>query len=787
VKINNRADNLKIITNEQIIHEAIAKSKEEIPKYLVKALNSGKIDEQLYQDARKNTDRNLNLWLFDENIDRISPQAKAGIINYINNGKWEEIVNAFRQDLMFGTGGIRGMMAFDRKSIVQLKEEGIDAPILKGPNTMNNLVVLLKSIGVAKFGKDPKRNFNKIVIGYDSRIRGADLAAVVAQLFLARGYTVFFFDAPCSYPEVTFAIPQHEFKADIGILISASHNDYRYNGYKLSCGNGSQFDPEERNEMYDSYIMPATFSEVELCQFKDASEDKLVFLGGNRKLTKNEFESNGKKSIFDYKTYADPSFRLINIHEQHRGHVRKFLNYKNEKNEIPVSKNPLKIGYCAFHGAGALTVPALFEGVGFSYVWKITRNHLNEPDGLFPSFCYEPGKEQQPDPGDPRAAQVAVDAFKAEFPGKFEEMDILIGTDPDADRCGVVVKVPQEQRFLYDNLDWTLLPADEMWALILWYRLHWEAEQNNGIIPEVEKKFVALSITTSDCITKLAKKYGIGVVKTWVGFASLSAAIREIWEGHYAQYLGLKNGRNSPNEEKTNFIICECSSMDDHRSINIGAMEQSNGFSILGGPPPDSRSLGINGHVRDKDGTFAAFLIAEIAAWAKEHKTTIYDLIDEKIYLESEIGLFVTGYEPDPMDGEYPGIEGDRIKKAILRRALGYFQMARAGDLVIAGLPVRSACIYRTGKYDALYPPTYDFQFPDEGIRFFFDDKQLNHATIRPSGTGNSLRFHTQLHSDLLGEGNERKADLIKKKKELRSLSDAILDNFRELLKAPRC
>ena len=138
-------------------------------------------------------------------------------------------------------------------------------------------------------------------------------------------------------------------------------------------------------------------------------------------------------------------------------------------------------------------------------------------------------------------------------------------------------------------------------------------------------------------------------------------------------------------------------------------------------------------------------------------------------------------YEPDPLDGEYPGIEGDRLKKTILRRAIGYFQLALSGDLEIAGLQVKSACIYRTGKYDINYPPTYDFQFPDEGVRFFFDEEKLQHVTIRPSGTGNALRFHIQLHNNSATESN-----LIEKKAELRSKGMAIMNGIRELLKAPR-
>jgi phosphomannomutase len=215
------------------------------------------------------------------------------------------------------------------------------------------------------------------------------------------------------------------------------------------------------------------------------------------------------------------------------------------------------------------------------------------------------------------------------------------------------------------------------------------------------------------------------------------------------------------------------------RSINVAAMEQSNGFSILGGPPPDGRSLGVGGHVRDKDGAMAALLIAEIAAWAKQQGTTVFELIDRYINLDPEIGLFVNHYEPDPIDGEYPGIEGDRKKKDILRRAMGYFQMAQAGDLEIAGHRVTSAVIYRTGKYDQIYPPTNDYQFPDEGLRFYLGSP-LDHVTVRPSGTGNSLRFHIQLRCAVT------EADLIEKKRKAVADAQAIADDLRKLLRAPR-
>ncbi|MFH1741821.1 MAG: hypothetical protein ABIH23_22685 [bacterium] len=740
-----------------------------ITDYLRDALRLSKIDRQSYNEAIEHTLPNLKSWLKNPHIDSISPLLKKGICDAVRNEKWEDIVNSFHRSTRFGTGGIRAMMAFDRDSIVHLKEQGIGAPVLKGPNTINDLVLLLTSAGVAKFGKSQSESFTKVVIGYDSRVRGYDFASIIAQLFLAYEYTVYIFDEACPYPEVTFAIPHESIKADLGILISASHNDYRYNGFKLSCSNGSQFDPQARDEMYDHFIAKSETKDILLCPYKDAPPNRLFFLGGAEPL-----------GGFDYIGREDC---LIDLHKGHRKHVESFLLTHDLKERQKAAPNPLRIGYCAFHGAGRKAVPRLLHEVGFAEenVRAITVDGLNDLNGLFPSFCSAPGHEQQPDPGDPRAARVAVNAFKKQYPGEFDDLDILIGTDPDADRCGVVVKVPKNQQHLYENEDYVLLPADDMWALVVWYRLQKEIE-THGSIQDSEKKFIVLSHTTSDSMVKVARKYGLGVIKTWVGFACLAAATRDVWNGEIGDCIHLVEGRDDHHIDLCHEFICECQGMDadGRRSINVAAMEQSNGFSILGGPPPDHRSLGEGGHVRDKDGTFAALLIAELAAWAKERGTSLFELLDREIYLDPNVGLFVNFYEPDPLDGEYPGIEGDRIKKAILRRTLGYYQLALAGDLKIGGRPVRSACIYRTGRYDVIYPPTHDYCFPDEGVRFFFDDEKLSHLTVRPSGTGNSLRFHVQLHAPVT-EG-----DLIAKKEELRARAMSIMDNIRELLKAPR-
>ena len=419
------------------------------------------------------------------------------------------------------------------------------------------------------------------------------------------------------------------------------------------------------------------------------------------------------------------------------------------------------------------------RAVGFRDVKPVRHNGLSDLDGLFPAFESAPGRERQPDPGDPRAAKIAVEGFKADY-GDDATFDVLVGTDPDADRCGIVVPVPAEERDIYQGDEAALLSADEAWTLLLWFRFNLAIEQH-GAIPDQNKKFAVLSHTTSDAITRLCLKHGIGVVRTWVGFASLAAATSMVWEGKVNEILSLRSGRANQNAATCHEFVCDALNMEGREGgINIAAMEQSNGFSILGGPPPNDASLGVDGHVRDKDGTLAAVLLAELAAWCKSEGATMRELLNERVWRDPDIGLFATFYEPDPLDGEYPGIEGDRLKKRILKRALDCIEDARRQTLSIGPLGVVHAEIFRTGKYDRLYPPTDDFVFPDEGIRFYFDGLGYNHATIRPSGTGNSLRFHVQLHNPEPG------ADIAAAKGELQSRGLAVLDAIRDLVGAPR-
>jgi phosphoglucomutase len=784
---------LSTVTEDQTLLEQAERG---ITAYLAAQRDRGLIAGSYYDDAVAKTMPSLRRWLLADELDRISPNLRDGLREAIRDTRWEALTNAFSREVAFGTGGIREKMGATRDEVLRLKEEGIHAPIIKGPNTINDVVYLLTSAGVARYGRQRKPPLQKVVIGFDSRVRGSDFARLIAGLFLAYDYTVYLFDEACLYPSVTYAVPM--LKADVGVFISASHNDFRYNGYKLSCQNGSQFDPAERADLYENFIKNVQFSDIKTIDLSEAPEGRLWFLGGVPKGELRVIREGQHRGLpladplpEAYGVYGGGEDRIIDLHSMHADHVKTFLL---RDDLIAHAERPLSIGYSAYNGSGRKAVPGLLTEVGFKNVRRIMA--LDPLDGMFPAFCSDPGKEQQPDPGDWRAADVAVEAFKQEYPGEWDGVDLIIGTDPDADRCGVIVKVPEHQRVAYrhpgtgEQRDYALLSADEVWSLILWYRLTYEVERY-GAVRDAEQKFITLSHTTTDVLPRIAREFGLGVLKTWVGFAQLAAGTRAVWDLHRGKdTAGLtegkrlpayEEGRLDPSEARCNRTIHSWEGMDDpRRCINVGALEQSNGFSILGNVPVDDRSLGDAGHVRDKDGTFAAVLVAELAAYAKEHGTNILDLIDEKLYQDPEIGLYVTHYEPDPLDGEYEGLAGYTKKRGILDKAESLLTACGDQPITLGGLTVISALAYRTGKYDAV---NWD-GFPDEGFRFFFDVHRRSHLTIRPSGTSNALRFHVQLFGGTSFGGSPEA--LIDEKAELRATAVQIVDDIRERIGAPR-
>lgn len=708
------------------------------------------------QDAapRDRTLAALRLWLSDPALDTLSPGTRAVIADAIRDGRWQDLLNTFQRAVRFGTAGIRGLMAFDKASLLRLRDAGPHAPILKGPNTFNIITLLLAASGVARYGLSRETPFSRIVIGHDTRVCSEAFARETAGLFLAHGYTVFLFEGPSPYPETGFAVTRPELRADLGFYVTSSHNDYRYNGFKLLGSGGAQVDVATRNAMYDGFIAKSAFADIRRLPLEQAPPGRLIRLG--------EEAGAGR----------------LAVHPAYRNQLLGFLSTAR-----PEASPHLSAATCAYHGSGRGVMPRLLEAAGYGPVRVVTGRRLNEPDGLFPAFGSEPGREQQPDPGDDRAAAIVLDAFREDFPDDADTLDVLIGTDPDADRCGVVTAVPPAQQALYGG-PFTLMMANDLWTLLLWFRLHRAAEAGRL---DAAAQFITLSHVTQESLVKVAQKFGLGAVKTWVGFPSLAAGTRAVWDlnraagaerGRLLESLAtLRGGHNAAWRDLAHPDLCACADLTPARAFNAVTCEQSNGFSIMGTCPANRHTLGAGGHVPDKDGLLAGLLAAEAAAWGKARGLTLIDMLDRCVYADPAIGLFVGGYEPDPMEGEYPGIEGDRIKLRILARAL---EAARVPGFRLGGRTVTSATVYRTGRYDAVYPPSDGFAFPDEGVRFFLDNNPLCHITVRPSGTGNSLRFYQQLHEPVT------EANLVETKAGLMRDNRAILDDLRIRLGAPR-
>jgi phosphoglucomutase len=725
----------------------------ELEAHFEAQVKDGKIDQRIYDKmtSEQGVVANLSRWMESPDIDRISPSARRGILAAIVDKRWDDVSEAFYDELAFGTGGIRGRTAITDWELEILRDQGIQAPILRGPNTINDVVLLQKSAGVAKFANS--KGFKSLVIGYDTRIRGREFAASIAGLFIAYGIKVYMFDEPVPYPELCFAIPT--LKADMGILLSASHNDRRYNGYKLTSGNGSQFSVNERRQLLEDFIFKTGFAEVKRTDLDDADPDQLVFLGGEDRLTGVEY----------YGFRGKP----INMHREHFEHIRKFIL---DEDLLRSQADSMHLAFSAYHGAGRKVVPRLVESFGIEQLDIVAA--LQEADGMFPAFDdlkTPKGKKvyQQPDPGDHLAAEKAVTEYIEQY-GKerLMDIDVMIGTDPDADRMAAVVPVPEERREIYDGRETILMDADTAWSILLWYRM----EKLKAAGEDMSKYFLVQSHTTTDVMPLLAEKYGVGWIKTWVGFAQIAAAVQRVWEGEEI----------SPDIYWT---IYKSHGITDKSSYNFAALEQSNGFSILGAKPPDDHSMGTNGHVRDKDGVFAAVLFLEVLAYARKSGHSLLDLIDEKLYLDSGIGLIRTGYRPAPVYGQYEGLEGLSRKMSVIHKAEDLMAAADKGDKVTFGGIQASRCeVYKTGKYDKAhgYVEGFDpndpstFRFPDEGIRFFLGS-DFNHLTIRPSGTSQSLRFHTQLRD------TDVNADNLKAKRiEIEKRLDAIYDDIGKLM-----
>ena len=388
-----------------------------------------------------------------------------------------------------------------------------------GSNRMNIYTVGMATQGFANYLKKSFANKETIsvVVGHDCRNNSRLFAETVAAIFSANGIKVYLFDDLRPTPEVSFAI--RELKCQGGVNITASHNPKEYNGYKAYWDDGAQVLAPHDKGIID---------EVEKVKIED------VKFGANNYLIQFIGKEIDDLYLDKIKTLSiDPA-----VIERHKD---------------------LKIVYTPLHGAGRTLIPESLKRWGFENVYTVKEQMVK--DGNFPTVV-------SPNPENGEALTLALRDAKE------IDADIVMASDPDADRVGMACK--------NDKGEWVLINGNQTCLIFLYYiitnRIKTGKMQPND--------FIVKTIVTTELIKKIADKNHVEMIDCFTGFKWIAREIRE-FEG-VKQY--------------------------------IGGGEESYGFMA-------------EDFVRDKDAVSAMCLLAEICAYAKDQGKTLYDLLME-IYLE---------------------------------------------------------------------------------------------------------------------------------------------------------
>ena len=393
-----------------------------------------------------------------------------------------------------------------------------------GTNRMNIYTVGMATQGFSNYFKQqfPNEKQIKVAVAHDSRNNSRLFAETTANIFSANGFKVFLFDSLRPTPELSFAI--RHFGCQGGVVVTASHNPKEYNGYKAYWNDGGQLvEPHDKN----------VIAEVQ----KITSVDDVKFIGNAKNITiiGNEVDEIYLEKIKELSLSPECIKRNSNIN----------------------------IVYTPIHGSGTKLVPMILKKYGFTNISIVKEQET--PDGNFPTVI-------SPNPEVPDALRLAIE--KAKQVGA----DLVMATDPDADRVGIAVR--------NNRNEFILLNGNQTGSILVYYLLtKWK---QNGKL--TGKEYVCKTIVTTELIKAMSDKFEVECFDVLTGFKYIAELIKE-------------------NEGKKLFI---------------GGGEESYGY--LAGE-----------FVRDKDAVIACALIAEAAAWAKDNGKTFYELL---LDIYAEYGLY---------------------------------------------------------------------------------------------------------------------------------------------------
>jgi phosphoglucomutase len=404
-----------------------------------------------------------------------------------------------------------------------------------GTNRMNIYVVGMATQGLSNYLKKEFRNVDeiKVVVAHDPRNNSRLFAERAAKIFSSNGFKVYLFDDLRPTPELSFAIRHLKCKA--GIVITASHNPKEYNGYKVYWEDGGQIiSPHDRNIINEV----RNIKNIEEVMF-DSDTANIQIIGQ------------------DIDNIYTDKIRDLSLSP-----------------EIIKRQKDLKIVYTPIHGSGVKLVPMALKKIGFTSIYNIPEQDIT--DGNFPTV-------RSPNPEEPAALNLALEKARE------IDADLVMGTDPDADRVGIAIK-DNKGKFI-------LLNGNQTACIIINYLLTKWAEKGKL----KGKEYIVKTIVTTELLVAIADKYNVEHFDVLTGFKFIADIIKT-FEG---------------------------------KKLFIGGGEESYGY--LAGE-----------FVRDKDAIMSCSLIAEIAAWAKDQGRTMFELLlniyrEFGMYKESILSVYKKG------------------------------------------------------------------------------------------------------------------------------------------------
>ena len=387
-----------------------------------------------------------------------------------------------------------------------------------GTNRMNKYIVGMATQGFANYiNKAFPEGGKSVVVGHDCRNNGRMYAESVAAIFSANGIKAYLFESLRPTPEISFAIRQ--LGAVAGVNVTASHNPKEYNGYKAYWADGAQVLAPHDKGIIDE-VNKVSIEDVKF----EANWDLIQIIGGEMDY---DYMSAVKEAMVDQ--------------------------------EVILRQKDLNIVYSAMHGTGRVIVPLCLRSWGFQNINVVPEQMV--VDGNFPTVV-------SPNPENAEAMTLGMKL------GTKLNADLVVATDPDADRLAIVCRDPQGQ--------WTIINGNQTAMMFVYYII-----KNKKALGTLQPSdFLVKTIVTTEVIAEMAKKEGVELRDCYTGFKWI------------AREIALSEGKQK----------------------YIGGGEESFGFL-----PYDK--------VRDKDAPASICLICEIAAWAKDQGKTLYDLLMD-IYKE---------------------------------------------------------------------------------------------------------------------------------------------------------